>query len=209
MLQTSHPDTHCTETNLISHLSDKEIIMNRRQAIQTIGGGALAGFSAINAKAGIVQAGNTVSLKCLGQLNGRRYLDGRTGDGSVGLAPGLVKPYSGTKWKIYNSGGGSFALLCLGSNTGPRWLDGRTANGTVGLAPTTNKPYTGTRWLILPVQGGYTLKCLGDVEGPRWLDGRTENATVGLAKSTDPPFTGTRWEINIYPVCFDTPCPLP
>ena len=157
----------------------------------------------------LLRPGNDVSLRCLGNVNGPRYLDGRTADGSVGLAPDLSKKFSGTKWHVYNGGNGSIALLCKATGQGSHWLDGRTGNGTVGLAPTNQKPYTGTRWQVVLFDNNPNtvgLKCLGNIEGPRWLDGRTGNGTVGLAKSTNPPFTGTRWEVKMYPVCIDSPC---
>jgi hypothetical protein len=151
----------------------------------------------------LLSPGNDVSLRCLGNVNGPRFLDGRTRNATVGLAPDLSKNYSGTKWHVFSGGGGSIVLKCMGSVPGNRWLDGRTAGGTVGLAPSNQKPYSGTRWQVVPLDNGNPnivgLKCLGNIEGPRWLDGRTGNGTVGLAKTTDPPFTGTRWEVRIYP----------
>jgi hypothetical protein len=149
------------------------------------------------------------SLRCLGQVNGPRYLDGHTHDGTVALVKDLVKPYYGTKWQLVNAGSGAVAFRCRGNLPGPVWLDGRTHNATVGLAPAATGNYTGARWQLIEVQGGFTLKCLGKIEGPRWLDGRTQNASVGLAKTTEYPFTGTKWEIKPYPRCFDQPCPLP
>ncbi len=158
----------------------------------------------------LLRPGNDVSLRCLGNVNGPRFLDGRTANATVGLAPELSKKFSGTKWHIFSGGAGSIALQCRGSVPGNRWLDGRTAAGTVGLAPNTNKPFTGTRWQVVPLDNSNPnivgLKCLGNIEGPRWLDGRTGNGTVGLAKTTDPPFTGTRWEVKIYTGCFDEGC---
>jgi hypothetical protein len=155
----------------------------------------------------VLRAGNDVSLRCLGNVNGPRFLDGRTRNATVGLAPDLSKNYSGTKWHVLSGGGGSIVLKCMGSVPGNRWLDGRTAGGTVGLAPSNQKPYTGTRWQVVPLDNNdpniVALKCLGNIEGPRWLDGRTGNGTVGLAKTTDPPFTGTKWEVRMYPVNID------
>src|SRR5947209_20223304 len=37
--------------------------------------------------AGILSPGNNVSFKCLGTIRGPRYLDGRTANATVGLAP--------------------------------------------------------------------------------------------------------------------------
>ena len=156
----------------------------------------------------ILRPGNRVAFKSLGHRNGPRWLDGRTQDGSVGLAPVLSKTYSGTKWAVIRAGEGIVALRCEGLLDGPaRWLDGRTHEGKVGLAPNTNKPFTGTRWQVVEADQNnpkiVRLKCLGAVEGPRWLDGRTHDGTVWLAPRTDPPFTGTKWEVQQYPVITD------
>jgi hypothetical protein len=43
---------------------------------------------------------NVFALKCLGSTNGSRFLDGRTGVGSVGLAPSTQAPFTGTRWKL-------------------------------------------------------------------------------------------------------------
>jgi hypothetical protein len=86
-------------------------------------------------------------LVCQGAVKGNRYLDGRTGDGSVGLAPSF-ESFSGTRWHWREGAGNVFTFECLGENKNPdhRFLDGRTADGTVGLAPSTDPPFTGTRW---------------------------------------------------------------
>ena len=125
---------------------------------------------------------------------GRYFLDGRTGNGSVGLAPNTDPPFTGTRWEVVQRNPGtwppSWWLKCLGDVPGPQWLDGRTGNGTVGLAPTRSAPYTGTRWEIARWTGSQYppnlvfFKCLGDAPGPRWLTGypfRSANGTVGLS----------------------------
>ena len=182
--------------------------MRRRQFIQTIAaGGAVLLVPARLRAQQLLRPGNNVSLKCLGTVNGPRFLDGRTANSSVGLAKALTKEFSGTKWRVTGGGGKNIALRCMGTHPGPPWLDGRTQNGTVGLAPGTAAPYSGTRWEIVPMDAGnpniVALKCLGAVEGPRFLDGRTMDGTVVLSKSTDPPFTGTRWEVQMYPGIID------
>jgi hypothetical protein len=152
-----------------------------------------------NLEAQVLRTGNHVSLKCLGNIPGPRYLDGRTANGTVGLAPNTNPEFTGTRWRVVRVGDGVVELKCLGNIEGPRWLDGRTADGTVGLAPNTNRPFTGTRWQV--IQAAYNnpniveLKCLGDIEGPRWLNGKTADGTVGVAPMTEPPFTGTKWEV--------------
>jgi hypothetical protein len=47
-----------------------------------------------------------VGLKCLGNVDGPRWLDGRTGQGTVGLAPNTPTPdggFSGAAWKVYSA----------------------------------------------------------------------------------------------------------
>ncbi|MBD1862401.1 MULTISPECIES: D-alanyl-D-alanine carboxypeptidase family protein [Trichocoleus] len=141
----------------------------------------------------------TYFLKCLGDVEGPRWLDGRTGDGTVGLAPNTDPPYTGIKWEVtFDEAASAYRFKCLGDVEGPRWLDGRTGDGTVGLAPNTDPPYTGIKWEVTfdEAASAYRFKCLGDVEGPRWLDGRTGDGTVGLAPNTDPPYTGTKWQVE-------------
>ena len=139
---------------------------SRRQAIGLLGS-SLAGVSLLSlglatpAKATVagIDHNDIITLKCLGDKPGPRYLDGRTQNGTVGLAPNMNPPYSGTKWRVeylnpsadpnleyYND----ILLHCEGKEPGPRWLDGRTQDGTIGLAPESNtyKGYTGTRWAI-------------------------------------------------------------
>jgi hypothetical protein len=94
-------------------------------------------------------AGAKYALKCLGNDDGPRLLDGRTHDGSVGLAPNLDKALTGTLWDPIDQGDGNFVLKCLGKDDGPRFLDGRTRDGTVGLASATDGPFTGTHWKLM------------------------------------------------------------
>lgn len=154
-----------------------------------------------------LEHGNNVSLRSLGDQPGPRFLDGRTHDGSVGLAPEREPPFTGTKWRVFRAGEGVVALKCLGDIDGPRWLDGHTHDGNVGLAPNPKPPFTGARWKVVPADNNNPdivfLQCLGTIEGPRMLDGRTHNGSVGLAPTTNAPFTGTRWEVLAVPVLFD------
>jgi hypothetical protein len=182
-----------------SNILFSKVLMKHRQFLQTLTVISTALFCSTHLEAQVLRAGNHVALRCLGNIPGPRYLDGRTANGTVGLAPNLSPEFSGTRWRVVRVGDGVVELKCLGNIEGPRWLDGRTADGTVGLAPKTNGPFTGTRWQVLQV--GYNnpnivaLRCLGDIEGPRWLDGRTAHGTVGVAPTTEPPFTGTKWEV--------------
>src|SRR5262245_45823445 len=150
-----------------------------------------------------------VTLECRGDIEGHRFLDGRTQDGSVGLAPNPDPPFTGTAWAATGIAHNTVILTCLGDNpgprfrgavAGPRFLDGRTQDGAVGLAVSTGPPFSGTRWNVTEAgqlgEGLITLRCLGDIEGRRFLDGRTQNGTVGLAPNTAPPFSGTRWRVR-------------
>jgi hypothetical protein len=82
------------------------------------------------------KAGDLVILECLGdnaETGGNRYLDGRTGDGTVGLAAKTGGRFTGTLWKLHHLGEGTIQLECLGDVDGPRWLDGVTGDATVRL----------------------------------------------------------------------------
>ena len=141
--------------------------------------------------------GDIVSLISLGSVAGPRYLDGRTADGTVGLAPNTDAPFTGAKWQVSDGGARSFTLKCLGTIDGPRFLDGRTADGSVGLAAAAGPPFTGTHWEITKVRGGvaFLLRCLGAIEGPRFLEGRMGNRTIALAPIAQVPCAGTHWGI--------------
>jgi hypothetical protein len=88
----------------------------------------------------------TVGLQCRGNIDGPRWLDGRTADRTVALAPNRNAPFSGTRWEVIEIGPDD--LRCPGTIEGSRMLDGRTQNGSVGLAPNTNAPFTGTKWRV-------------------------------------------------------------
>jgi hypothetical protein len=137
-------------------------------------------------------------LKCLGSVPGNRWLDGRTADGTVGLAPLTTWPFTGTRWRAHKQTDGSWAFRCLGDAPGNKWLDGRTADGTVGLAPNPWFPFTGTRWQVFSAASGqqHVLKCLGQITGNSFLDGDTAAATTRLVSQTGFPNTGTLWELR-------------
>jgi len=95
-----------------------------------------------------------------------QYLDGRTGDNSVGMAPNTT--YSGTRWKVVDHGDGTVLFQCQGDNpaTYP-YLKGND-DGSVSL--TTNSGDRGTRWTVTQtppqfqngtqVGGGYNFQCI-------------------------------------------------
>ena len=139
-------------------------------------------------------------LKSLGLIEGpNRFLDGRAQDGSVGLAPFITPPFSGTRWEPQEVATDEITLKCLGEVQGFQFLNGRTDDGSVVLAPSTEGPFTGTRWRV-HVEGELViLQCLGERPGVRFLDGRTHDNTVGLSPTTSDPFTGTLWEMSPAP----------
>ena len=132
-----------------------------------------------------------------------KFLDGRTQNGTVGLAPHTNPPFTGTRWEVVRRNPGTYPptwwLRCLGDIPGPQWLDGRTNKGTVGLAPNRSAPYTGTRWQAsrsATAPDLIELKCLGDLSGPRELTGypyRGAEGTVGLGEYP------TIWRVKILP----------
>jgi hypothetical protein len=141
-----------------------------------------------------LKPGDLVILECLSEKEGNRYLDGRTGDGTVGLAPKISGKFTGTKWKVVKLEKGDLGFECQGDVEGNRWLDGRTGDGTAGLAPMTGDDFTGTKWKVHDRgHGKVQLECLGDVEGPRWLEGIRGDAAVKLTRDKDR--SGTHWKV--------------
>jgi hypothetical protein len=178
------------------------IVMQRRQFIFGLTSTSATMLFPRPATAAVFRGRSIITLQCLGALRGLNsyYLDGRTVDGSVGLAPN--DQLSGTRWRVRErpAGSGIVILECLGNIRNPnhRFLDGHTVDGSVGLAPGINPPFTGTRWQIYETDTDMvTLQCLGKLEGlgSRWLDGRTQNSSVGLAPATIFPFSGTSWSV--------------
>ncbi|MBD2059558.1 hypothetical protein H6F88_26780 [Oculatella sp. FACHB-28] len=130
-----------------------------------------------------------------------RWLDGRTADGTVGLANSTGDDFTGTKWKVHVVGNEDDRIIhleTLGNFDGLRWLDVKT-DGTVGLADSTGDVSTQWKVHILGNEDDRTihLEALGATNNLRWLDGRTADGTVGLADSTGGNFTGTRWRVSL------------
>jgi hypothetical protein len=128
--------------------------LSRRQALGLLGG-SIAGLTLLSpAKSQAVVTPpfadrDHITLECKGTVPGPRFLDGRTADGTVGLAPSRGVPFTGTKWELYTDSDRSISLKCLGTVPGNRYLDGRTADGTVGLAPYASYPsLSGTWWKV-------------------------------------------------------------
>jgi hypothetical protein len=140
--------------------------------------------------------GSVFTIECRGGAPGPKFLDGRTTDGTVGLAANTSP--SGTQWLLTMHAGDVITLKCMGDLQGNRYLDGRTIDGTVGLVPDSRPENSGTRWHIFEAPDGVvTLRCLGLADGNRYLDGRTMDGTVGLAPNTGSQFSGTQWRFHI------------
>src|SRR3989442_3623066 len=101
-------------------------MMRRRDFLQTLAAGSLTALipvrlSANNADSRILTNGRHVALKCLGTVNGARWLDGRTANATVGLAPKMgIKKHSGTHCLDVKPGECNLSLLVLSALTGSR-----------------------------------------------------------------------------------------
>ncbi|WP_217545586.1 hypothetical protein [Streptomyces sp. GbtcB6] len=149
-----------------------------------------------------------VTVKCEGTIPGPPYLNGKTIEGTVDLAPDHTPTFSGTVWEMRevardDKGRPVVVLRCEGTShegKDDRFLDGHTADGTVALAPDTSQPFSGTQWSL--IQSDHPpfvhLMCRGTGTGDkRFLDGRTKNGTVGLIADPKPPqFTGAFWAVE-------------
>ncbi len=149
-----------------------------------------------------IQHNAVYQLKCLGHIEGDRWLDGKTTEGKVDLAPSTESPYTGTSWRAVQQMNGVFAFYCMGAIDAPtRWLNGKTADGAVDLAPEVSDAYTGAAWHLCHVRDDvYICRCLGDLEGPRLLNGRTgeprtAERRVELTPHTGTGITGIQWQL--------------
>jgi hypothetical protein len=75
-------------------------LMKHRQFLQTLAVISTALFCSTHLEAQALRAGQYVSLRCLGNIPGPRYLDGRTANGTVGLAPNMTPEFTGTRWRV-------------------------------------------------------------------------------------------------------------
>jgi len=170
----SNPNDRITEDGLYGE-----------QTAERLGNSPAEGFP-LPPNGGLPLEPGTYFLKCLGDVEGPRWLDGRTGDGSVGLVPNTDPSYTGTKWEVtFDEPASAYRFKCLGDVEGPRWLDGRTGDGSVGLAPNTDPPYTGTKWqaepAVIPADPAilYELAPTGasaETAGPDGLPGGVESS---------------------------------
>ena len=137
-----------------------------------------------------------VFVRCLGQVPGKKFLDGNTQQKKVYLSNTTDPPFTGTNWDLIPAGPQEYHLKCLGGN-GDLFLDGNTVTGEVVLSPNTQPPFTGTRWLLArKSDGSTTFTCLGALAGARTLDGNTGEGKVRLVQSTEG-LSGTNWAIEI------------
>lgn len=150
-----------------------------------------------------LESGTIISLECLGTTSNSnfKYLDGRTGNGTVGLAPSFGGEFTGARWRVNRRQSKSvegeiyYTFYCLGTVPGPNYLNGKTEHGTVELALSYGAGiYTGARWRVYTDGSSYLLYCLGDINGSKWLDGRTGDGSVGLAPGYEGIYTGTKWK---------------
>ncbi len=131
-----------------------------------------------------------VSLRSLGRLVGPTtpvWLDGRTADGTVGLAPNFAPPFTGASWRLASFEGRGFTMQTLGTIPGPTFLDGRTLDGTVALIPTVDAAHSGAVWRIQRHSYHNVLYAL-DV-----LTGRTKGSVEIGASNTS--FV-QKWQLN-------------
>ncbi len=61
-----------------------------------------------------------VTLECLSDLAGPRFLDGRVADGSVGLAPHTDWPFTGTWWAVVRLADDVVKFRCMTHFQGAR-----------------------------------------------------------------------------------------
>ena len=76
--------------------------MNRRSFLQAtvcVPAGLFLTGSAL--AQGALSPGNVVKFRCLGNIEGPRFLDGRTANGTVGLAANTGPSFTGTRWTVF------------------------------------------------------------------------------------------------------------
>ena len=181
--------------------------IQRRQFLSSLGLGTVALLLPARLSAGILTAGNIVSLRCLDPKLSSGYLEGRKADGSIGLVsrPNATKD-SGTRWQVVRRGEQLIALKCLAAAGIPRWLEGKPKTGAVGLTAPTKYPPDASAWRIVRMDSNdeniVALESFVAKTGARWLEGRAPNGSVGLASGADAT-PGGRWEVKIHPVPID------
>jgi hypothetical protein len=61
------------------------------------------------------------TIACAGSIDGPRYLNGNTYDGSVNLVGDTLDPFSGTLWQIQGLAGDRVFLACQGEPAPEIW----------------------------------------------------------------------------------------
>jgi outer membrane protein assembly factor BamB len=138
----------------------------------------------------VARHGEALSFRSLGTAAGPTtpvWLDGRTADGTVGLAPSFAPPFTGASWRLAPFQGRGFTLQTLGTIPGPTFLDGRTQDGTVALIPTVDAAHSGAVWLIQRHSYHNVLYALD------LLTGRIKKS-VEIGAST--PSFSQKWQLN-------------
>jgi hypothetical protein len=119
-------------------------------------------------------------------------LDGRTVDGSVGLALTTAYPFTGTLWILINQGD-YFSLECLGNVKVPshRFLSADPRTGVVSLVADLSG--ANSHWKLSGNKNtGYNF----EIVTHNYLDGVTANNAVKLSPATSWPYTGTWWRVE-------------
>jgi hypothetical protein len=146
---------------------------------------------------------SVVIIRCLGDRPGVRWLDGRTADRTVGLAPVVgVEPFSGTKWRVLRLEGlnNVYSFICLGEFQNPHglFLCVETAGQShpIFLKDTTEPglDFQERAWQLREIQDeGHYLSCyINSYAGVGNLDGRTLDGSVGITNANP---SGTHWAI--------------
>ena len=152
---------------------------------------------------------DTITLRCLGNVDGPRFLRGLVReDHSVRLVSLSEGHSDDTHWERGQSASREFwELQCLGGQppgvTHTALFLGGGRSGSVLITPASQGPEGKPQiWHAREVPGlpvAFTLESVALRDAgvaARFLDGRTQSGEVGLAPNTDPPFTGTHWEIS-------------
>jgi hypothetical protein len=132
--------------------------------------------------------------------NTQKYLDGRTADLSVGIAPITLNPFGGTHWTAQELTQGIITLKLTLFQGGDRFLKGRPDTAKVELDSIADQVEFPCFWepIIVDHQNDFDvwiLRSMSIFDGPRFLDYRSADDSVGMAPFIDGVFGGTRWTL--------------
>ncbi|MBD1913251.1 hypothetical protein [Leptolyngbya sp. FACHB-8] len=131
-----------------------------------------------------------VALRCMGEIDGPRFLGGNPYEGTVRLASNLES--YGTNWILnFQPGLEGVSFKCVEDEDG--YLE-RIDDATVGLISDSPGTRWVTRWRYGDNNQVVTFQCVASTGRNLFLDGRTGSETVGFAPGTDG-FSGTQWEV--------------